>query len=723
MEASLFPEDHLRNNKKFFEGVCDKIHYESQDSFYRVLSLRLNDLRLITVAGQFGPVHVGERLKVWGEFVFHNTYGNRLEVKDFQLLLPQSAPEVERFLASGFIPGIGKKMAKTLVEHHGAQVLRLMSEDPKKLEETPGIGKKRLSAILQSWQEKVEDREFQILLRGWGLTERMVNEVKQKFGHQRIPQIKENPYLLAQFISNFSFQRADSIAQTLGFAPDSPKRILSSSKFFLKKALDEGHCYLPLALLLQKLTHYLKIEAHLLIPLLKSCSHPEELLLFEEYDQPCYLPYFYKLECYLAKRLLLQRGESPHPISSEIFDRVLKQLSHLSQEQKSIIQQMINQRFAILTGGPGVGKTTVLKAIYQIFEQSECTLYLAAPTGRAAKRMETATGVPTQTIHRLLRLRPDEMSLEKSEKLEKLSADVVILDECSMLDAELFALLLTGLHPSTRLYLVGDADQLPSVGAGNVLADLLRSQLFPTFRLTQIFRQKEQSSIVLNAHQILKGEDLASDQGGTGDFYIIKQQQSDKVVPMLLEMLLDRIPKQFQIEPEEIQILCPMRKGKLGTNALNLAIQQKLQRSEIKHGFCLKDKVMQTKNNYDKDVFNGDIGTISELNASSVKVQFKQRLLEYKISELNELQLAYAISIHKSQGSEFAGVIIPLAMEQFTMLQKNLLYTAVTRGKLIVVLIGDPRAIQRALQNNQIIKRYTHLETYLHQESLQIPLF
>ncbi|MEK7485577.1 MAG: ATP-dependent RecD-like DNA helicase [Planctomycetota bacterium] len=716
MEARLFSKPPLDETE--IEGVCEKIHYESSDSRYRILSIRLVDQRLVSVTGQFGPIHEGERLKVWGNYVEHILYGWRFESKQFQLLLPQSAQEVERFLASGFIPGIGKKMAKILVEHHGAEVLRLMSEHPEKLKEIPGIGEKRLESILKSWKEKTEDREFEILLRGWGLTPRMIQEVKEKIGQEGIPEIKENPYLLAQQISGLHFRRADTIAQILGIPPDSKKRIVSSARFFLEKALDEGHCYLPFNRLCEKLVHYLDISMEVLAPLLQSVLDDHELICLSALDQPCYLPRFYQLEQFIAKRLQEQSVPIEHPISLVRLQEALSSLSHLSSEQQQIVTQMANQRFAILTGGPGVGKTTVLKALYQIFDRERLRVCLAAPTGRAAKRMEMATSVPTQTIHRLLKIRPEEILIEKLQTQERILADVVILDECSMLDVELFSLLLSGLSRKTRLYLVGDADQLPSVGAGNVLTDLLKSERFPAFRLTQIFRQKKESSIVLNAHRILSGQEIFSDTSTSGEFYIIKQRSPEKTLEMLLEMLIDRIPRQFSLKPDQIQILCPMRKGKLGTNALNEAIQKTFQKSELLHQFCLGDKVMQIKNNYDKEIFNGDIGTVQELQNAYVRIAFKNRLVEYSVKDLDELQLAYAISIHKSQGSEFPGVIIPFSMEQFAMLQQNLLYTAVTRGKNLVILIGDPSAIQRALHNKERQARYTHLETWIREQPL-----
>lgn len=707
MNDRLFPEERVQ--EKQFQGVCEKLLYESPESDYRVLELRLEDGRRIPVQGYFGPIYEGERLEVRGEFTQHLTYGRQLQVHDFKLILPQSVAEIERFLASGFIPGVGKKIAKLLVQHHGTDILRLMSEDPEKLKDTPGIGEKRLETMIKAWNERQGDREIQSILKGWGLTDRMIEQAKEVFGARILVQIKANPYLLAQKIRGIGFRKADEIALQLGFHKDDSKRILYSAQYLLEKALEGGHCYLPEYKLLEQLSSSLSIGFEVARSTLETYFEQKALLHFKKLGfQPVYLPKYYQLERETAQSLKSRQTFSSAETTSVSVCAELYQ--HLSPEQQQVVGNLIQTPLAILTGGPGVGKTTVIKALYDIFEFQGKKTYLAAPTGRAAKRLEMATQVPTQTIHRLLKIQPQHRV--SSQVL--LGVDVVILDECSMLDLELFHALLHGLAPRTRLYLVGDAEQLPSVGAGNVLADLIRSQHFPVYRLNQVFRQKKQSSITLNAHRILKQEPLFSDEGNKGEFYFIQQTDPQKIVALILEMLTQRIPQQFQISPLDVQILSPMKKGKLGTIALNHEIQQTLKKSEPLHQFCLGDKVMQIRNNYEKNVFNGDIGIIQELYPRGLQVRFAdQRKIEYLPAEMRELQLAYAISIHKSQGSEFPCVLIPLHFEHYTMLQRNLLYTAVTRGKNLVILIGDPRALDRALHNNERTERYSHLASFI----------
>jgi exodeoxyribonuclease V alpha subunit len=622
-------------------------------------------------------------------------------------------------------------MSERIVEKFGLHTLEIIEKTPERLSEVEGIGPKRISMIRKAWEEQKEIKEIMIFLQGYGVSASYSAKIYKQYENQSIEIVRENPYRLAYDIHGIGFITADKIAQNLGIDRNSLIRAKAGLIYVLNQLTEEGHVYYPEIQLIHKAKEILNVDEEIVILAVKELSKEKELFL-EDLDpdgnlRAVYLAPFYVAETGIAQRLMNLK-ESPsniRPIHPEkAIEWVQQKLSiKLAQRQEEAVLLAATSKVLIITGGPGTGKTTIITAILRIFQQLKLRIFLAAPTGRAAKRMNEATGWEAKTIHRLLEYSPYKGGFKKDQD-DPLEADVVIIDETSMVDTLLMYHLLKAIPSHAHLILVGDVDQLPSVGPGNVLKDIIKSGRFTVVRLTEIFRQAQESMIVVNAHKVNQGQFPVLkeiDKREKNDFQFIQEEDPEKILQNILDLCSERIPKHFRFHPlREIQVLAPMHKGIIGVANLNIELQKRLNpgQSGITHGarnFRLGDKVMQIVNNYDKDVFNGDIGWISKIDPEEreVAIDFDGRLVPYDYSDLDEVVLAYAVSVHKSQGSEYPVVILPVVTQHYLLLQRNLIYTGITRAKKLVVMIGTKKALAIAIRNNKPQQRYTLLSERL----------
>ncbi|OPZ75461.1 MAG: ATP-dependent RecD-like DNA helicase [Firmicutes bacterium ADurb.Bin456] len=652
-------------------------------------------------------------------------------VEKYETVVPATINGIEKYLGSGLIKGIGPVMARRIVKVFGFSTLDVIETAPDELTKVDGIGPKRIGMIKRAWEEQKEIKEIMIFLQGHGVSASYSAKIFKKYGNASIDQVRENPYRLAADISGIGLITADRIARNMGIDSNSILRVKEGIIYVLNELINEGHVYYPLEPLLAKAAEMLKVDAEITTGAMAELQEEKRIIIEDLPGQPpvkaVYLPAFYTAETNLA-RLLLNLNREPSPIRPINTDMALEWVagkigSNLAEKQKEAVVLSTQNKILIITGGPGTGKTTIIKAIIRIFRAMKLRILLAAPTGRAAKRMQEATGHEAKTIHRLLEYSPRKGGFEKNQE-SPLEADVIILDESSMIDLMLMYHLVKAVPLNATLILVGDINQLPSVGPGSVLKDLIESRGFKVITLTEIFRQARESRIVTNAHLINKGlfPVLKNPSGRElSDFYFIGENEPEEIINKILQLCYSRIPGRFGFHPvKDIQVLTPMHRGVLGAMNLNLRLQEHLNQNESRplrgnKSFKVKDKVMQLTNNYDKSVYNGDAGTVTriDMEEQEIQVDFEGRTVTYDFSELDELALAYAISVHKSQGSEYPAVIIPVVTQHYMLLQRNLIYTGITRGKKLVILIGSKKALAIAIKNNKTRDRYTRLKDRL----------
>ena len=776
-------------------GVVERITYHNEENGYTVAKLtpeRGNSLfgaeRETPIVGNMLGIVVGESVELTGRWALHPEYGRQFQVETMRSVLPATVAGMEKYLGSGLIRGVGPVTARRIVKHFGPATLEVIEQTPQRLIEVPGVGPKRVQIITQAWAEQRAIKEVMLFLQSHGVTTGLATKIYKEYGDNAIAVVRSDPYRLARDIFGIGFLTADKIARSLGMPPDAPQRIAAGVAYALNQASEEGHLYLPTPELLDLTAKLLDVGrdqaalgvarmwsegqvkvapaagAEALDPALLDPPRPETPRLLAEpgglyatatvaqaqrvlaEEDAIYLAPLYYSEVGVANRLrqIAAAGQSRlAPFagwSGATWEQSLAACEQrsgllLAPQQREAVQTALTRRLTVLTGGPGTGKTTTVRTILQLCQQMQCRAVLAAPTGRAAKRLSETTGHEAKTIHRLLEFKPAAgMTFQRNEE-NPLEGDLLIVDEASMLDTVLMNNLLKAVAPGMHLLLVGDVDQLPSVGPGNVLRDVITAiegeasigqpawsglgAAAAVIRLHTIFRQEAGSLIITNAHRINAGEMPILDNKQATDFFVFTTDDAERAAQLCIELVTERIPRRFAIPPEDIQLLSPMHRGVVGVAALNEALQAALnppaankpQKLIGSRAYRVGDRVMQIRNNYDKDVYNGDMGRITgmDLELHQATVTFDGRPLPYDFLELDELVHAYAVSIHKSQGSEFPAVVAPVLTTHYMMLQRNLLYTAVTRARRLVVLVGQPRAISLAVRNGKVAARYTGL--------------
>lgn len=708
--------------------VVERITYQNADNGYTVLKCAVKNYSdLVTVVGTMPDTHVGSVLSLEGMWKMDAKYGRQFLVEKFEETLPATVYGIEKYLGSGLVKGVGPKFAKRIVEKFGKDTLDVIEETPDELLKVSGIGKVRVDRIKTSWQEQKEIKNIMLFLQSHEVSTSHVTKIFKTYGSESIAIVKENPYRLADDIWGIGFKTADSIAQKMGIDKGKFVRLRSGIFYTLNKLAETGHCYTTREQLTGRAKELLEVEEPELEITLDEMIRTNDVIRDEAEDREAiYLPPYYFSESGCAKRLLrlMSCGKKKSEDTEEILKKVAASSEITYDEiQWQAVKTAVSSKVMVLTGGPGTGKTTTTLGIISAYKQAGCQIILAAPTGRAAKRMSEATGMEAKTIHRLLEYKPPE-GYQKNEE-HPLEGDVLILDECSMIDIMLMYNLLKALPQQMSLILVGDIDQLPSVGAGNVLRDIIDSGCVPVVRLTRIFRQAQGSRIIMNAHRINRGEGIDMRGGKDADFFFATKESNQEVVDTIVQYCKTNLPRYYHVDPlQDIQVLTPMQRGECGAVNLNQVLQEAMNPSKIflRRGgtqYRLKDKVMQIRNDYDKEVFNGDIGTITKVDVEEreLTVLFDEREVVYDVTELDELALAYAVTIHKSQGSEYPIVVMPFTMSHFVMLQRNLLYTGVTRAKKILVLVGEKKAVYYAIKNETTTGRNTCLARRLQPDS------
>ena len=700
--------------------VVERITYQNAENGYSVMKVKVKGYDdLVTLVGNLLEVPAGSVLLCEGEWRVDKRYGQQFQCETWEEVMPATAYGIEKYLGSGLVKGIGPKFAKLIVGHFGTDTIEVIETDIERLYEVPGIGKKRVEKIRESWEKQKDIKNVMFFLQGFGVSTAYAAKIYRQYGKESIDKVKENPYRLADDIWGIGFKTADGIARKMGYEMNDERRLRSGLIYTLNQLADEGHCYAEEQQLIATARQLLEADEECIRTAMTHAIETEDLMLD---GTGIYLPPFYYAECGTANRLsTLVHTKEVGSIFTARFDLAKLQREtgiEYDEVQVEAIRQAIASKVMVLTGGPGTGKTTTTKAIIAALQSAGMRILLAAPTGRAAKRMSEATGMEAKTIHRLLEYNPQDGYKRNDEN--PLEGDALIVDECSMIDIILMNNLTKALPTTMRLVLVGDIDQLPSVGAGNVLRDIIDSGVIPVVRLTRIFRQAQSSRIVMSAHAINRGCFPDISNGQHTDFFFMKQEEPEKVVETIVSLVRDRLPKAYRQPTANIQVLTPMQRGVVGAANLNMALQQALNYNTaalVRGGYTYKegDRVMQLRNNYDKDVYNGDLGYVHSMDMEerTLTVDFDGQLVEYEVSELDELTLAYATTIHKSQGSEYPIVVMPVLMTHYVMLQRNLIYTGITRAKKICVLVGQTKALAYAIHNMKVLKRNTRLKERL----------
>jgi exodeoxyribonuclease V alpha subunit len=739
MTKRLFP-DNPEEPVTQIQGILDRITFQNEENGYTVARLlsQINDKELITVVGFLSGVPVGSTLSLTGSWVRDSRYGKQFKLQSYEIVKPNTINGIERYLGSGLIKGIGPAFAARIVERFGLETLDILDSDPGRLSEVSGLGRTRVERIKKAWLEQKEIHRIMVFLQSHGISATYSVKIFKTYGKKSLEAVKNNPYQLTEDIWGIGFRTADSIALSLGVPVNDPRRARAGLFFALDESAGEGHCFLPKDKLLEQAAYLLKLtgaseqspehenlyfDHDLIEEQLKSLETDDRIAV--EGDNIALTPIHFAEKGSAAKLLELSTGRISHDYINvdQAIDWACTKLNiELAPEQADAIKMGLAHKVSVITGGPGTGKSTVLKSLILILSRMGLVAKLAAPTGRAAKRLAEASGREAKTIHRLLEYDAAIRNFKRNRE-NPLKADMVIIDESSMMDITLANSLLRAISPDSSLLLVGDVDQLPSVGPGNVLKDIIDSRVIPVTRLQTVFRQGPGSLISLNASRINNGEflELLPDYEGEKDFYCIFRDDPEEIEKEIISLCSSRLKNRYGYDPvRDIQVLTPMRKGIIGTENLNYRLQETLNRNFSKQEksaarLQVGDKVMQIRNNYDKEVFNGDLGIVSgsDSDEEMLEINFEGRRIPYESADLGEIVLAYAITVHKSQGSEFPCVIIPLHTTHYPLLQRNLIYTAVTRGKNLVILVGSKKAISIAIKNARVVQRNTMLRERL----------
>jgi exodeoxyribonuclease V alpha subunit len=734
------------------DAVLERITYANQETGYtvaRVATDRGSDL--LTVVGPLLGAQPGESLRLRGRWTSHPQYGRQFQVETYQTMLPATIQGIRRYLGSGLIKGIGPKMAERIVDHFGEDTLRLIEEEPGRLIEVPGLGPKRTRMITAAWEEQQAIKEVMVFLQGVGVSTSLAVRIYKTYRDEAIEVVRREPYRLAAEVWGIGFKTADQIAQRLGIPHDSPQRVKAGLQFALSEASEDGHCYLPEAELVTNATGLLGVDTALAGRCLEELVAEEGVIAeplpaavspgaAASTGRAIWLVPFHRAELALAGgllRLLDAPADRLAGFRAVDWTAALEWLRRtvgvtLAPEQEAAVRLALTERVAVLTGGPGCGKSYTVRAVVALARAKRAKILLAAPTGRAAKRLSELAGLEAATLHRLLQLRPGgDAAFDRDHPLD---ADLLVVDEASMLDVLLANKLIKAIPPGAHLLLVGDVDQLPSVGAGEVLRDLLAAERLPRVWLTRVFRQAQQSGVVANAHRINAGQHPVT--RGLADFFLFPEEDSEQVADLVVDIVANRLPRRFGLDPRrEVQVLCPMHRGPAGAGVLNERLQAALTPgreglAERRFGgrvYRVGDKVMQIRNNYDKGtagVFNGSVGQVTALSLEDSELRVlldEDEEVVYGFDELDELTHAYAVSIHRSQGSEYPCAVVPLTMSAWMMLQRNLLYTAVTRARQSVVLVGSRRALAKAVRTQGAGRRYTALTERLQPGRIRPP--
>jgi exodeoxyribonuclease V alpha subunit len=699
--------------------VVERITYQNPENGYSVLKVKVKGYNdLVTLVGNLLEVPVGSVLLCRGEWKVDKRYGSQFVAATWEETMPATVYGIEKYLGSGLVKGIGPRFARAIVQRFGTETIDIIETEIERLYEVPNIGRKRVAKIRESWEKQKDIKNVMLFLQGYGVSTAYAAKIYREYGKESIDKVRENPYRLADDIWGIGFKTADGIAAKMGYEKEDPRRCRSGILYTLGQLSDEGHVYAGEEQLVKTAGQLLEAGETAIRDTLAGMLQAEDLILDKD---AIYLPPFYHAECGTSRRLRDLAESTGRSLFDGLFDP-----SSLTAEtgieydevQLAAIRQAVTSKVMVLTGGPGTGKTTTTQGIIAALKKAGLRVLLAAPTGRAAKRMSEATGMEAKTIHRLLEYNPQDGYKRNDEN--PLEGDALIVDECSMIDILLMNNLLKAVPVGMRLVFVGDIDQLPSVGAGNVLRDIIDSQRIPVVRLVCIFRQAQKSRIVMNAHAINQGRFPDTSNGRDTDFFFMREDDPERAAETIVRLVKERLPRAYRESPDRIQVLTPMQRGVVGAANLNLLLQQALNPSGPslnRGGYTYRqgDRVMQQRNNYDKDVFNGDLGYIREVDTEerTLKVDFDGKWVEYDVTELDELTLAYATTIHKAQGSEYPIVVMPVLMTHFVMLQRNLIYTGITRAKKICVLIGAMKALAYAVRNVSVLKRNTSLRERL----------
>ena len=699
--------------------VVERITYQNPENGYSVLKVKVKGYNdLVTLVGNLLEVPVGSVLLCRGEWKVDKRYGSQFVAATWEETMPATVYGIEKYLGSGLVKGIGPRFARAIVQRFGTETIDIIETEIERLYEVPNIGRKRVAKIRESWEKQKDIKNVMLFLQGYGVSTAYAAKIYREYGKESIDKVRENPYRLADDIWGIGFKTADGIAAKMGYGKEDPRRCRSGILYTLGQLSDEGHVYAGEEQLVKTAGQLLEAGETAIRDTLAGMLQAEDLILDKD---AIYLPPFYHAECGTSRRLRDLAQSTGRSLFDGLFDP-----SSLTAEtgieydevQLAAIRQAVTSKVMVLTGGPGTGKTTTTQGIIAALKKAGLRVLLAAPTGRAAKRMSEATGMEAKTIHRLLEYNPQDGYKRNDEN--PLEGDALIVDECSMIDILLMNNLLKAVPVGMRLVFVGDIDQLPSVGAGNVLRDIIDSQRIPVVRLVRIFRQAQKSRIVMNAHTINQGRFPDTSNGRDTDFFFMREDDPERAAETIVRLVKERLPRAYRESPDRIQVLTPMQRGVVGAANLNLLLQQALNPSGPSLGrggytYRQGDRVMQQRNNYDKDVFNGDLGYIREVDTEerTLKVDFDGKWVEYDVTELDELTLAYATTIHKAQGSEYPIVVMPVLMTHFVMLQRNLIYTGITRAKKICVLLGAAKALAYAVRNVSVLKRNTRLKERL----------